>query len=427
MGSYAGLYVREKEIFMFKNENYDYFVDFFKPDELLHLKGCDALPYASNWLIEDTAEEDYDDIEVYAYKTKVSELNDRMNIFGITSDLARRIFNEVVEDHITRNNEWIESDHPGDFKQSLIDENKYLSSIVYESWCKEVKEWLEHKDLRRNFDPSSPMDDPLAVFGHHDDRILLKILIDQLPSDDEIILDLSDVFEGGWVTEKNPEILSAKEEGYTKDTTPPIIITEGIFDVYAIESAMSVLKPHLDGYITFLDFGQNNDGGASAAVRLLKSLAAAGIKNRVLALFDNDAAAREELAGLVKNNLPKHFDIMFYPDLPIANSYPTVGPQGTVLMGVNGLACSIEMYLGEDTLKDDSNNLRPVQWKGKMPRTGSYQGEIDYKSDVQKKYRRKVTIAKRDGIQPDQDWSSMELLIDSIIEKLSTLPFVKTW
>ncbi len=427
MGSYAGLYVREKEVFLFKNESYGHFIDFFKKDELLYLKGREAVPYASNWHIDDMTEDEYDDIEVYAYRATVSSLNDRMNVFGITTDLASRVFAEVVAEKISKNTEYLDS---GDFKgleQELVNEIDYLSGLTYATWCTSVKKWLAHKDKRRSFNPASVMDDPLALFNYEDDRLLLRVIIDQLPIDDVIVLDLSDVYEGGWVTDKNPEILSAKEESYTKDTAPPIIITEGVFDVYAISSALSILKPHLEGYMSFLDFAQKNDGGASAAVRLLKSLAAAGVKNRVLAIFDNDTAAKEELVSLSGAKLPDHFGVMFYPDLPIAKNYPTSGAQGDVKMNVNGLACSVEMYLGEDALTDGNGNLLPVCWKSKMPRTGNYQGEVSQKGDIQKRYKQKVSDAKSSGIQLSQDWSGMELIIDAIISKLSTLPFVKDW
>jgi hypothetical protein len=424
MGSYAGLYIKEKAVFYFKNESYGYFVDYFKPDELLHLKGKDAVPYATNWYVEQLTDDDYDDVEVYAYRTTVAVLKDRMNVFGITTDLVNRVFEEVKAEKIAEN---IDFGLDSDFRDKYIKENEYLENLTYKKWANDVKEWLAKNGVMRAFNPMSAMDDPFAIFRYEDDSVLLRMILDQLQPDDVIVLDLSDVYSGGWVTEKNPEILSATEEAYTKSTARPIIITEGVFDARAIEDALAVLKPHLHGYVAFLDFGQNNDGGASAAVRLLKSLAAAGIENRVLAIFDNDTAAHEELAGLDRSKLPKHFDIMFYPDLLLAENYPTLGPQGDVVMDVNGLACSIEMYLGSDALEDHGGNLRPVQWKNKMPRTGKYQGEVDYKSDIQKKYTKKVKEAKKHGIQPGQDWSGMERIIDALIDKLSKLPFVKNW
>lgn len=428
MGSYAGLYVKDKAVFFFKNESYGHFVDYFQSDELMHLKGAEAIPYASNWMVEDLTEDDYPNVEVYAYRTTVSVLKDRMDLFGITSDLASRVFEEIRSEKISDNAEYAEDSSFKSARGKFLEENKYLESMTYESWGAQLHEWLKQKKAFRNYDTSTySMDDPFALFHYHDDSILLRLILDQLPPEDVIVFDLSDVYEGGWVTEKNPEILSAQEEAYTKSAAPPIIITEGVFDASAIADALTIVKPHLRDYVTFLDFGQKNDGGASAAVRLLKSLAAAGVENRVLALFDNDTAAQEELAGLDKNKLPAHFDVMLYPDLPLAKNYPTLGPQGSVEMDVNGLACSIEMYLGRDALEDASGKLMPVQWKSKLPKTGKYQGEVDHKSDIQKKYIKKVKDAKKNGVQEGQDWTGMELLLDALLDKLSKLPFVKTW
>lgn len=33
----------------------------------------------------------------------------------------------------------------------------------------------------------------------------------------------------------------------------------------------------------------------------------------------------------------------------------------------NGLACSLEMYLGRDVLEDPAGNLIHVQWRGLLP------------------------------------------------------------
>jgi hypothetical protein len=51
-------------------------------------------------------------------------------------------------------------------------------------------------------------------------------------------------------------------------------------------------------------------------------------------------------------------------------------------MDVNRLACSLEMYLGEDVLRMKTGDLMPVQWKGYMSGIQAYQGEILDKTDV---------------------------------------------
>ena len=66
----------------------------------------------------------------------------------------------------------------------------------------------------------------------------------------------------------------------------------------------------------------------------------------------------------------------------IARRYPTVGPQGNLQMDVNGLACSIELYLGRSALSGSSGDLRPVRWTAFNDRLQRYQGEIEGKAAV---------------------------------------------
>jgi hypothetical protein len=58
-------------------------------------------------------------------------------------------------------------------------------------------------------------------------------------------------------------------------------------------------------------------------------------------------------------------------------------------MNVNGLACSIEMYFGIDTLMKN-NQLIPIQWKGYDEKEKKYQGEISEKKYVQDNFRKKL-------------------------------------
>lgn len=44
---------------------------------------------------------------------------------------------------------------------------------------------------------------------------------------------------------------------------------------------------------------------------------------------------------------------MRLPDLEFLKSYPTLGPNGLANMDINGVAASIELYLGNDVLRGD--------------------------------------------------------------------------
>jgi len=93
---------------------------------------------------------------------------------------------------------------------------------------------------------------------------------------------------------------------------------------------------------------------------IVRAFAGAGILNRMIALFDNDTAAEAAIASLAHIDLPANLIIRQLPAIDVARSYPTLGPSGMTRMDVNGLAGSIELYLGTDVLRDEGGNLKPV-------------------------------------------------------------------
>ena len=166
-----------------------------------------------------------------------------------------------------------------------------------------------------------------------------------------------------------------------------IVLTEGSTDANALSQTLALLYPHLSEYYSFLDFGMSNmEGGAANLVRMVKAFIGSGIINRVIALFDNDTAAQVAMRGFQSLSIPENITIMRYPPISYAEDYPTIGPQGVSNMNVNGLAGSLELYFGEDVLRDSSGQLTPVQWKGYDQRLGQYQGELVNKSALQSSY-----------------------------------------
>jgi hypothetical protein len=147
----------------------------------------------------------------------------------------------------------------------------------------------------------------------------------------------------------------------------------------------------------------------------LKAFAGAGIVNRTIALFDNDTAAHDAVRGLRGIKLPQKFRVVHYPDVEWARFYPTLGPQGLADMDVNGLAGSLEMYLGLDVLKRPDESLTPVQWCGYVDGMKAYQGELMDKAKLQEKYRKKLEECRRDpNAIARYDWSGMKAIIDVI-------------
>jgi hypothetical protein len=84
--------------------------------------------------------------------------------------------------------------------------------------------------------------------------------------------------------------------------------------------------------------------------------------------------------------LPQNFRVLQLPYLTFAARYPTLGPAGQLELDVNGSACSIELYLGQSALTEQSGGLVPVQWTGYDKSLSRYQGELTDKHGVQKRY-----------------------------------------
>ncbi|MGH3282584.1 MAG: hypothetical protein ACRDNW_26100, partial [Trebonia sp.] len=111
---------------------------------------------------------------------------------------------------------------------------------------------------------------------------------------------------------------------------------------------------------------------------MVYSFAAAGVANHVVAIADNDTAAYTALEKVENDpKLPARFKILHYPDLPLLEQYPTLGPYQSdpVSANVNGTAGALEMYLGRDVLASEGS-LAPVQWTSWDSKAGRYQGSL---------------------------------------------------
>lgn len=174
-----------------------------------------------------------------------------------------------------------------------------------------------------------------------------------------------------------------------------IVLTEGSIDSWVISESLELLYPHLSDYFTFMDFeGARVGGGTGSLANIVKAFSGAGIVNKVVAFFDNDTAAATALRGLKLVQIPPNIKIILLPENDFLKNYPTLGPSGLVSMDINGLAASVELYLGKDVLVNSSGNLIPIQWTGYVSELGRYQGEIMSKEEIQKRFKQKVSDCK---------------------------------
>ncbi|QQM41140.1 hypothetical protein [Streptomyces liliifuscus] len=249
-----------------------------------------------------------------------------------------------------------------------------------------------------------------------DIRYIMRALIEMHPDDAPVVWNLADVILRGHVS-PDPALCERELESIRKISVsnfPVVVLTEGSTDATLLAGSLKLIHPHLVDFIKFMDFGPGVEGSASALLRNVRAFAASGIANRVIAIFDNDTAASEVLSSL-KTSMPDNFRISRYPNIEMGISYPTVGPTGWEMAEVNGRAGCLELYFGEDVLRQDDGSLTPVQWTSFSKGQREYQGEIRDKTRVQKSFRKKLeTALDRDGMAPHEDWSGMTAILDVI-------------
>jgi hypothetical protein len=84
-------------------------------------------------------------------------------------------------------------------------------------------------------------------------------------------------------------------------------------------------------------------------------------------------------------------------------------------MDVNGLACSLELYLGTDVLKTEEGEYRPIEWRGLDVKLRQYQGEVLDKGTIQDLFRSKLATCEKDVSAISRfDWSGLELVLRSL-------------
>jgi hypothetical protein len=218
--------------------------------------------------------------------------------------------------------------------------------------------------------------------------------------------------------------LDAAEELNYKATAyaPIIVLTEGKTDAEFLKAALSILYPYLTDLIRFLDYGRKPEGGAAALVHNIRAFAAAGIVNRIVAVFDNDTAAADALRRVDISSFAPGIQILHYPNLELAENYPTIEPPTSNAppslispTNINGLAGSVEVYLGRDVLTQEDGSLQPIQLTSFIHGMQAYQGEITNKTEIQRRFRAKYKLAQE---HPEtvkySDWSGLRLIIDAI-------------
>jgi hypothetical protein len=365
-----------------------------------------------------------EDVE-YAIPAKLAKA--RLHVMGFTLDRARADYERCRNEEIERLVAYRVAD-PG---ESWADEElKTVRLIGFDAFvaaCRKIFEsGLSAYELheRGESDPvivriaSKYMEpDPEWSFYCRDARSLVRVLLEVVPDETSVSVDMTGLIASGYweLSDDMVEIALANRRGTYAIDSPIIVLPEGVTDTEVIGRSMAVLHPGLRDYYRFLDHSARPSGGAAQLTNAVRAFVAAGIENRIIAVFDNDAEGHAQLQILRGQRLPSNVRAMTYPDIDLARSYPTLGPTGPALHNINGTAASVELYFGDDILRTRAGDLAPIHWKGRNEAIGRYQGEIEHKNTLKERFLEKLTRVESGAPIVEHEWQQMRSLLDAIL------------
>ena len=426
MSEYAQINIGKFELWAFRNEIDSKLMNLF-------FTGGDLLTYEN--VKEDERDEDEIPHSKYVFQTNVKKVKNRFDALGYSLSHAKCLI------------------EANDFE--CLDYNDYLSKLGVEvdDWeetaKKRIKKYVTFKkfenSLKRRiayeiesdgdyvfndcFKPKTECDKIIYYamhdYGYYDsyygllfDLIdpvyIFRIILEFFPENEVIECDVTPLI--GWTYNSIGDI---KIDGVKNKI---VVLVEGTSDKDILEYALYNLYPHLFDIFYFMDFEYANSvkrqGGVDSITNLVKAFIMAKLDNKFIALFDNDTVgcfAKDKLLHDIRP-IPSNIKILSYPDLSIFNKYPTISPNGKlVLDNINKKACSIELYLPEELISYDGT-LLPIEWESRITiKIGgvtkqSYQGVIAKKDMIKQHFfdYKKKTFC-------EDDWGKIKKLIDSFI------------
>ena len=434
MSSYARLSLGSFELGVTRNEIDPGLVWIFRPSD----KRTERIDRRHRRKLTQYVEEEYIDeydetnpFTIVEYSCTAAVARDRLDLKGFTYEVAQESFNRELEAEAQRHEGYIQEERRPYVSELYEERLRVLRSLTFRSWLDALARIREEHLTRTTLDTLPSDDGQLPLLRHMleggsefygfpgvEYRHVVRVALEVAYPQERLTYDLSDLVAGGWVDEAD-DLVGVAERLMGEDfrlVQRVIVLTEGDTDREVLERSLRLLYPHLAEYFHFFDFtGRKVGGGVGELANLVRAFAAADVQHRILALFDNDTAAKAALSNLDPEGLPSNIAVRQYPSTPLAKDYPTLGPSGKARMDVNGLAGSIELYLGQDVLRGEDGMFSPVQWAGYDRKLGAYQGEIVQKRKVFKRFMAKLACCEA---RPDQishyDWEGIRAIIDSV-------------
>lgn len=438
MGAYGTFWLGNVAVESSRNDVHPGIMNLFRAED----RNCRQFgdPNIPSFLTDQWKDPD-EELRLTYYAAPISTIRDRLELEGYTIENCRRLFEDWRALEIRKIEAWNdnatlpESPEHEELIEQIRERRRHdlrqLRELTVDSWTASVRLIIEKnltgKDAEAHRDSfvGHMLKSGEGWYGYDgpDPLVGIRLAMNVLPSTGIGIYDLTDLVHSEYLDEDEDPIERLIEWSASDYHAHGrvIILTEGRTDAVVLKAALNLLFPHLAGYYSFMDFADYG-GGVGPLANQVRAFAGAGIVNRVVAIFDNDAAAQAAMRALQKTRLPKHIITMRLPDLPMLRAYPTLGPGGPLVMDVNGMAASLELYLGEDVLRGETGELPPIQWTGYERSIGTYQGELLDKAEVQARFRQKVAQAQESShFREAADWAGLRAIFSELFKAFHEL------
>lgn len=424
MGAYAECWLESLYV---GSTKYDYdhglMQLFIASDKRVHRSTVKDLPKPMHRWAEDV-EDPKEKFDVVYYTAPAFLIQDRLELKGYTLETAKRAFTTRARAEAREYTTGVTEE----MKEYHEDRGKFFKELDVDKWLdtlrriKDKEVGLPHWAGSGRYRKETSLEDFVLQndwygFPGVDLFVPLRLVLETCKATDSFIYDLTDLVMQDCL-DKNEDcvaIASELDTGEYASRSRIIILTEGRSDGWILSESLKLLYPHLSDYFSFMDFETAKvEGGVFHLAKIVKSFAGAGIVNKVIAIFDNDTAGQEAIRSLRQIRLPGNLSVLQLPDLKVLRKYPTIGPSGPRTMNVNGLAASIELYLGDDVLRENGT-LIPVQWSAYNPTMAKYQGEVLEKHKIHKRFKEKLERQKNcKNPTQDENWAGLCAIMSRI-------------
>jgi HEPN superfamily Toprim-like protein len=260
VGSVYSLKVGDIEVLWGKN--------YLNDEVLLPFQGADLLH-----------EEASGEPTLHEYRASAATVARRLDLLGHSMARARRSYSNGVR----ALEEWERERWPG---QLLHDDG-------FERWCQTILACARAVQDGRTGDPLNDhpphWEEALLGFPGGGFGDVLRALVEVVPAETLVTLDLTDMLLGGWIRD-DADLF--RDDG----RMPLIILTEGASDSRLLGETIATLHSELSDFVRFIDYETASpQGGTDSLIQFVKMFVGCGIPNRIVVLFDNDAAGHQAL------------------------------------------------------------------------------------------------------------------------------------